>query len=216
MNKSLLVTRPNHDITVNYLFFWCNPILDLAKMKNFAIHDLSAKKAEIKEFESHMRARKPALLFLNGHGTESSITGQDNKPIIGMNVDEDVIKDSIIYARSCRAAKQLGPLLIRKKAKAFMGYKRDFVFMYQSDHVTKPLQDKIARLFLNPSNLGVRVIIKGHPVKEAFYRSQRLLHKNLMRSLSSAASKEENDAAPSLLWNLNSKVLIGDKNASIN
>jgi len=45
MNKSFLITRPNHDYATNYLFCWSASIINLARRKNFRVVDLSKNEA---------------------------------------------------------------------------------------------------------------------------------------------------------------------------
>jgi len=52
MNKILLITRPKHDITVRYLFYWAKKIIELAKNKGISILDLKENTVKLASSES--------------------------------------------------------------------------------------------------------------------------------------------------------------------
>ena len=208
--KTVLITRPDHEPVTKYLCLWSEEILTLTEHKGISIYDLRGKKASRKIFESFMSKHSPALILLNGHGNAEIITGYDNEPIVDEN---SVMVWSIVYGRSCDAGQKLGDKLVNKGARTFIGYKRKFILAYTPDKMMKPLEDPIARLFLEPSNLVATSLIKGNTTLEAHRRSREAMNKNFRRMLSSVASFEERHAAPWLWSNLNSQVLIGDQTA---
>lgn len=210
-DKTAIITRPDHEPVTKYLCLWSEEILTLAKHKGVSIYDLKGKKASRKTFESYISKHSPTLVLLNGHGNAEVITGYDNEPIVDKN---SVIENSIIYGRSCDAGQILGGQLVNKGTRAFIGYKRKFILGYTPERMMKPLNDPIARLFLEPSNLVAISLIKGNTTLEAHRRSHEAMSKNFRRMLSSVASFEERHAAPWLWSNLNSQVLIGDQTAS--
>ncbi len=63
MDKTLLITRPKHDSTVRYLFYWAKDALELAKKKGMKVWDLDGQRANRKEVESILKKRKPSLVF---------------------------------------------------------------------------------------------------------------------------------------------------------
>src|SRR5258708_647833 len=171
MNKTLLLTRPDHDNLTNYLFFWCQPIIEMARKKHFKIHDLSKKKANKRELEGHLEARKIGLVFLNGHGNAETIAGYEDEPLIQIGKNESVLTGTILYIRSCGVMKKLGDSIISKGAKTCIGYSRKFCICTSNDHATRPIEDPYAKLFLEPSNLVVSTLIKGKTAQEALQRS---------------------------------------------
>jgi hypothetical protein len=214
MSKSLLVTRPNHDQTTNYLYYWSALVIKEATKRGIDVYDLSGRKATKSNFDSYLKSKKPRALFLNGHGNEKTITGHDFEPILESGKKEPVEK-TIIYARSCEAAFVLGRKLITDGAIAFIGYLRKFIFGYTPSKITKPLEDSLAKLFLEPSNLVVTVIIKGHVVEKAHERSKKAMFENFKKMISTTATYEEKYAARWLWGNINSQVLYGEKGATI-
>ncbi|KKT40943.1 MAG: hypothetical protein UW30_C0015G0014 [Candidatus Giovannonibacteria bacterium GW2011_GWA2_44_13b] len=211
-NRALLVTRPNHDLITQYFHKWSEEVLHAAEKKNIKVYDLKGKKAVKSELESYALTQKPSLFFLNGHGNAYVIMGHDNEPIVNASSS---LGEGIIYARSCDAGQALGALLIKNGAKTFIGYKRKFICGYSPDKITKPELDPIARIFLEPSNLVVLILIKGHTSQDAHNRSKEAMYKNFRKMISSAASYEERYAARWMWGNLNNQVLIGNPKSKI-
>ncbi len=208
MINTLLVTRPNHDPTTNHLFHWSSLVIKEASKKNINTFDLSGKKANKKNFTSYINKNQPHLIFLNGHGAEDKITGFNNETLIALGENETILSGKVVYARSCKAAKRLGPNCVKNGTLAFIGYKHDFVFQYSLTRITRPLTDQIAKLFLEPSNLVIIALLKGNNVKSSYQRSQKAMYKNLSFTLSSKATPTERYSAPFLWRNIKSQVLI--------
>jgi hypothetical protein len=215
MNKSILVTRPNHDPATHYLYHWSEPVIDEAKRKHIPVYDLKGDKATKIIFLSYLRSKHPGLLFLNGHGDAQTVTGQNYDVVLDETVKKDFVSDTIIYARSCDSGKILGKKLVRNGAAAFIGYERKFLVVSTPSKITKPLKDPLAKLFLEPSNLIPTTILKGHTVGEAHTRAKREMIKNFWKMISSAGSFEERFAARWLWSNIRSQVVIGDQNATL-
>ncbi len=121
MSGSLLVTRPNFDLTTRYISAWAEKVIEFAKLKNKKVFDLAKSRANLKEFESVIRKQDPGLIFLNGHGNENQVTGQNNQVLLALGNNEDLLKNKSVYALSCRSGKSLGPGSIDKKILPFGG-----------------------------------------------------------------------------------------------
>lgn len=212
MSRALLVTRPTYDSVTKYLHHWSKNLIDMAESKNIDVHDLEAEKAHRKNFESYVSKHKPSLILLNGHGNATCITGSNEEPLVDMT---SRIVSSVIYARSCDAGKLLGHELVSKGTKCFIGYQRRFTFMTYTDKSSKPLEDSLAALFIEPSNLVVSTLLKGHSTKQSYLRSQKAMRKNFRKMVSSEASYEERYAAKWLWANIKSQVLLGSQTSKI-
>lgn len=210
--KSLLITRPEHDLITKYFCIWSEYVIAVAHEKRLTLYDLRGKKASRKEVDSYVCNKKPSIIFFNGHGNESEIAGHDNEIISDKATTP---KEAIIYVRSCDAGQKLGGTLVNSGARAFIGYKRKFFLGYSPDKVMHPEKDMIAELFLAPSNLAVTTLLKKNTAQEAHRRSRDAMYKNMRKMLSSKGSFEERHAAKWLWSNLNSQVLIGDPKASL-
>ena len=213
MNKSFLITRPNHDDTTHYLFYWSKQLIEFAKKKGIFVFDLLGKKANKEEFTSYIHKKNPSLIILNGHGAEDMVTGHDMQTIIKVGENDILLKSRITYAISCRSAKKLGPESIKSGAKAYIGYSDDFIFFYEPTKITNPLNDNTARLFLEPSNELVSSLLKGNTVGESCERSKGHFRDNIKKLLTSESSDESQVYVRYLWWNMRNQACLGDKNA---
>lgn len=94
MNSALLLTRPNHDIGTNYLYYWSEVAVNLTY--GFKILDLKGSKANRVNFASYIKNHQPSIVFFNGHGSENSIYGYNDEVIIESNNNEYLLNGSII------------------------------------------------------------------------------------------------------------------------
>lgn len=74
---SLLITRPEHDITTRYLSKWSKKIIKEASKKGINIIDLWRGKANRKRVIGILEKRNPNGVFLNGHGSDKFVAGHD-------------------------------------------------------------------------------------------------------------------------------------------
>ncbi len=215
MNKSLLVTRPRHDETTMYLYYWASLVLEFAKTRTFSVYDLEGEKAKPELFKSYIVRNNPSLVFFNGHGNPKQIAGHNNEVLIEVNKNEDLLKGRVVYALSCSTATVLGKSCVDSGAKAYIGYTDEYVFATSADCISRPLQDNLAKMFLEPSNLVMTTLIKGNSVYEAYSRSKEALFKNLKFSLSSLASQEQKEVSVYLWTDINIFKVFGDLDSAI-
>ena len=211
----MLITRPNHDITTNYLYFWSIPLIDFASKNKKRVIDLSKKRANAKEFTSVLKKVRPNFIVINGHGNKTSVTGYDNEILLNLSNNIELLKGKIIYARSCSSAKKLGPVSVTKGCLAYLGYDDDFVFMISNNKISRPLEDKLAKLFLEPANYVVILLLKGHTAYEANRRSREKYRQNILKLMTSSSTKEERESIPYLARNYLHQVNLGDDNATL-
>lgn len=207
VTDAFLVTRPDYDIVTKYFCVWSQPLIAMAKKKGMRICDLQGKKATRAQFESYIRKNKPSLIFLNGHGNTEVIAGNDDQVLADRTT---VLPGAVVYARSCDAGEGLGPMLVVQGARSFIGYRRKFIFGYTAEFITRPFADPMAALFLEPSNLVISTLLKGHAASDAHHRSRDAMFRNFKKMICSTASFEERYASRWLWGNLQHQVLIGD------
>lgn len=213
MKKVFLVTRPNHDLITTYLFHWSRLVLKEAKDRGFRTSDLRGRKANRENLESHFKKYKPKVVLFNGHGADDLVAGYENEVLVEAGENEEVLSGTIVYSRSCESAKVLGPAAVKKGTTAFLGYKENYFLCYSQSSVRHPSKDKVASLFLGPSNLIPTCLLKGKLVKESFAESQREMQRNLLFMISDESSLAQKDAAPYLFANIKNQVALGDKEA---
>lgn len=168
-SKTLLVTRPDYDPTTHYCYHWSEPVIEKAKEKLFRVLDVITDKVTKDVFESYLIKQQPQFLFLNGHGSDTLVAGQDDKPILEENNVNVIPKDSVIYVRSCYVGNKLGKSLIQYAA-AFIGYSKAFGFLRLNNYLSNPLADPLAKISFEPSNLVATTLLKGKTVEEAHDR----------------------------------------------
>lgn len=203
---SLLATRPSHDLTTRYISAWAGIVLDFAQKHGNKFFDLPKKKAVRSMFESMMKKHNPDVVFLSGHGSDSSVMGHDNEPLVVVGSNQDLLKDKITYAVSCKSASILGVESVRIGAKAYIGYKDDFIFQYSSDRTTRPKEDKTAALFLEPSNQIIVSLLKGHDAEDSKNRGKQTFLKNIRKFISSQAPQDDVATLRYLVWNMQNLV----------
>lgn len=196
MLKVLVITRPSYDVTTNYLYHWSKKVLSQAEKSLYRVVDLLRERANRNELVSVIKKTKPDLICLNGHGDSQSVTGQDNDVLVSASINAYVLKDTITYALSCRSAKTLGLVAVKNGARAYIGYREDFVFMYEQPKISHPLEDKTAELFLAPAYLLMTSLIKGNKTETAYQRSQEAYRNNIKSMLTSNAGHDSTTLLP--------------------
>jgi len=180
MSQRLLVTRPEHDDTTTYLSHYAKLVIKYAKEKGIAVTDFKPGTVKKETINKFMEKQKPRLIFFNGHGGEDCIEGEKGEIIIKENENDELLKDKITYARSCFVAVSLGKKCSGfGKGTCFIGYEFPFQFWFDETRTTNPIKDKIAALYLEPSNELVKYLIKGDFTKIAFDKSRELMVKNM-------------------------------------
>lgn len=213
--KGFLITRPRHEFLTNLLFHWSDDVVSEAQRHGYQVLDLKDQKANRANFTSYMTKNSPALVCFNGHGSESAITGHNDEVLIEVGDGDELLAGTIVYARSCDAAQELGPAIIKNGTRAFLGYKRPFVVASSEERISKPRGDDLSALFIEPSNLAPTTLLKGNSVDEADKRSKAAMLKNIMLMLSSVATHEQQSVASYLWGNYKAQVVVGDGSAVV-
>ncbi len=212
MAQHLLVTRPNHDYATRYLSVWAGKFFNTAKEKGLSVVDLYRERANREEVESVLQKRDPGLIVINGHGDDNLVTGHENKVLISTKINSYLLRGKITYAISCRSARVLGKEVGQYDNTTYIGYNDDFVFIYLEEYRTQPAEDKLAKLFLDPSNLIITTLLKGHPTKEAVLRARQDFLKKIQRLITSKVAAEESSVLRYLVWDMRNLTLCGKDN----
>ncbi len=210
-----LVSRPDHDNTVFYLHEWSKELIQKAEEKGFKILDCNGEKSNRETVEKMIEKQEPELILFNGHGSPTKICGHKNEVVIEQGKNEHLLKDKIIYARSCSTAASLGASSVAKGAKAYIGYKEDFAFLTGEFSASKPLNDEYARPFLNASNQVIRSLLKGLTAQEANQRSQTVFDEEIEALERSDAPPYAEHILPLLVWDRMNQILIGNPGAKL-
>ncbi|TAN33240.1 hypothetical protein EPN28_02815 [Patescibacteria group bacterium] len=206
MNHKILITRPNYDLTTRYISSWAKNIIKFAEEKGSVVLDLEKERANRKEFESMIRKHEPPLIFLNGHGDYDLVTGQEEDVLVRVGDNETLLDSKVVYALSCRSGKKLGPESVKRGAKAYIGYKEDFIFLYNEEQKSRPEQDKTAEIFSEPSNQVMVSLLKNHTAKEACKKSKESYFRRIRKLLYSKATSAESAVVRFLIWDMQNLV----------
>lgn len=212
---TLIVTRPQHDVTTKYISAWAEDIIAFAKSKGLSVIDLVKQKANRKEFESRLNKLSPRVIFFNGHGDDETVTGHDNQPLMKRGENHEYLLGKITYALSCRSAKALGQTVAGTKESTYIGYEDDFTFVCNKDYITKPKSDPRAKPFMDCSNQVMLALLKNHTAQEATERARELFEQKSMELSLSTANQDDLQAAQCLWWNMNRLKCLGDTQAKM-
>lgn len=209
MAKSMLMTRPKYDDGTEYLSAYAYEILKKFKDK-YIIKDFKEKEVTKENLEKYIKIKNPKLLFLNGHGNESEIYGHKDIVIFSKE-NSHLLKNKIIYARACFSANILGKEAVKESSGCFIGYIYPFSFWISGERSATPLKDKVASLFLIPSNEIVNSLLKGFSAEESNNISKNMMINN-MKEILAMEQKNEPGATGMLqiLWdNYEGQILLG-------
>lgn len=214
MKKSILITRPDYDIATHYLSVWATQTISSAEAHGFSISDLDKNKATSKRFAGVITQMNPSLVILNGHGDEETVLGHDQAPIVKYGINQQLLSGRIVYAISCSSAKTLGPASTDAGAVSYMGYDAEFMFEINTNSGTHPLQDKLATIFLEHSQILLDQLIKEKTVTEAFNKAKNSLRNNYDKYANTKSP--DLDIVQKLWWDWQHFVYCGNGEASIN
>ena len=112
------------------------------------------------------KAKSKRVVYISGvgHGSPTVYTGHMGSNILRVgNYDGAEVQDKVIHLLSCQTAKQLGPDMIQKKAKAYMGYFENFTFVF--DDPNTPTNE--IELFWKCDSTFDIMMAKGNTVQAA-------------------------------------------------
>ncbi len=212
--KCVLFSRPNHDVPMAYLNYYSKELVGLVAGYGLKAVDKEGKDANKRIISKVIDRQNPCLIMFNGHGTPEEIWGQDDEVLISTK-NSEILAKTITYALACSSASVLGKLACEKGANAFVGYEDEFALGRDSDSEATPGRDRIAKLFLEPSNLLFSSLMKGNTVKEAIKKAKRKMIENVSFLSTTDEFPEAIYYAPYLFGNLLCLAFHGDGEASI-
>jgi hypothetical protein len=213
-DKTILITRPNYEPTTRYLYHWSKRITTMARGKGAKVLELTTKKVTRKEFEGRIAKMGPNYIHLNGHGSNSSVTGHNSEPILDEK-NSHVAKDTIVYALSCDSAATLASHAVGNGVKAYIGYKREFYFAKNDRMSSKPLDDESARFFLHPAMKLSEELLKGKNAREAVDITKKAFDDSILKAANSEVQTGYSGYIKYLLWDKTFLVVEGDGAAKV-
>ncbi|MDP3956059.1 MAG: C25 family cysteine peptidase [bacterium] len=214
MSARLVITLPDFDEVTRYFSAWSDPILEEASRKSYKATELIGDKATRERVENSLRGKGKLLVVFNGHGGPDTMCGQDNEDILDLQ-NVELLDDKITYARACDTATTLGPVAIRRGARAYIGYTIPFTFAIQNEYSARPKDDKLAALFLEPANEVPLSLLNGHTAKNANIRSRNAFRANIRQTLVAGPKSPTYYTLPYLYDDMVNQVCLGDSEATI-
>jgi len=196
----ILITNPEVDIFTRYLRVWTKKLIKNINKNNTIIH-LDKNKAKRDRFTKSLEKKNIDLVFLNGHGSECFILGQDeNIPILDEN-NAKTLKDKIIHAMSCNSLAKLGKIAVKNGANAYIGYDEPFFAPTFNEKNNDPLKDDTAALFLNPAFIVSKALANGKSPEEAVELAKKEYNRSIIKALTSGVQSDNDQFVGLLKWN---------------
>ncbi len=211
---SVLITAPESDITTFYLASYAKVIAEFAKSKGIKVFHLEREAVKREVFESILVKKKPALVLLNGHGSQTAIEGHKKEIILEEGINHQLLSGKLTYALSCWAASSLGKKAT-ENAGCFIGYIMPFQFYFDSEHAANPNRDETAKLFLEPSNQLAISLIKGNSAEKASESFKSKSLKNISKLLKASKDLENLQLAKAIWMNLKFLKIQGNKDLAV-
>ena len=175
MSQTIFVGRCECDAHLKFPFNWANFIIEEAEKLELDIIKLEKENYTEEKTKRHIRKFNPFFIFLNGHGKVWCSMGYNKESIIIANKNDFLLKNKIVYILSCYTAQYLGQVAYEKGCKAYIGHKDIFSFTYMDEN--DPINDKIAKIFMDASNQIPLTILNGGTPEEAYKNSQKMFDK---------------------------------------
>ena len=202
--------RPSFDDATRAASMALERALSYMRLK-MDVSDLSGERATRSNTVADINSRDPLFVLGEGHGSPSNFTGH-NKEIIFQVCDCSELKGRVVYLVSCEAGDQLGPDMIRKGARAFIGYKKPFVWAMAA--IGDPLADPYGKGAFEPVLELIYRLVDGRTAGEAYNASMDKWNQWINHW-----SRSTDPVAPlvlqTLINNRDCQVLLGDQNATI-
>ncbi len=214
MSLTVLITRPNFDPVTSYFHYWGKLIIDAAREYNCKIIDLEGEKAILPVFTGHIQKTNPKLVLLHGHGSPNEVCGHKNQVLVDSH-SADLLSGKIVYAVSCRAARELGPASVRKGALAFIGYEEDFGFVTTLNREGNPAKDRMVQPFMRASNEVSESLLKSKTVEKSYQNSQEVFKEEIRNHSISDARPENKEIRFWLFWDMVYQKYHGSPDAQI-
>ncbi len=212
--SNIIFSRPEHDGTLSYLYYYSKELVKYSKERGNKTINREREKANKKEILKIIKKQKPDFIMFNGHGNPDLIAGHKNEIIISKE-NAKVLSGMVVYSLTCSSGQKLGKIIVTKGAICFIGYERDFNLGKDPNQEASPRRDKIAKLFLEPSNILVKALIEGSTIEKSVERAKDKMEENIWYLSTTKDFPEAQFYAPFLFENYQSLVVHGDINSSI-
>ncbi len=216
MAKQFLITRPRHDKETSYLHSFSKAIIQIAtEDQAMRLTELDGSLANRREVEAALSTKDQTLAFFNGHGDEETVYGHEDKPILDRN-NVPLTDKKIIYALACSSLVTLGKLAIQNGARAYIGYRDEFMWVGDPSTSAVPDKDKNAAPFRKVCHILIRSLVTGISTGKSLEKT-RAEYRRLIKAYGTSEDDPFGDVAAigfALSWDLTCLDMVGDANAS--
>jgi len=157
-----------------------------------------------------LSAPQSDIIIMTGHGSENSITGQNEALILEVGkYNPREIEGKVIKLLSCQCGVELCPDLVANGAACAMGFTDDYLWVMDADLASTPWADKeFAAKCLMPVVAGLNVLLDGKTAQEALDTE--------LTQYDCYAEVEEDELIKSCIeFNRSNAVLLGAPDASV-
>jgi len=211
--KDILITLPEYDDTTFYCSKFAEEIVKLAKDSGLRVFDIRKDRVNRKIVVAMLQEKNPRLILFNGHGSDGTIAGHNDEILIKTPDDLDLLKSKIVHSLSCNSAKKLGKEAVENGATSYVGYENDFIFFFDKNKASRPLEDTFAKPVFEAANQISLSLIKGNNIAESFIKSQKTYEKWINYYRLHGELLEAPQSLIALMWDKESQIVHGDKNA---
>jgi len=210
----VVVTRPNHDYATLCGYTALSAVNEYYFRRGYEVRDLSGSTAT----RDSVLKELPADMFYGvGHGDTDVFTGWGNQTIFYV-CDCKELSGSIVYLLSCLTARELGEDIVRKGARAYVGYNEVFAWVVYDRYTCAydTYNDRYCKWFFTPVRVLLERIADGATVGEA--NASSIAEWNF--GVSYWTENPENDPNAGLVlyylvWDRDAQTLLGDFNARL-
>lgn len=148
-----------------------------------------------------------SALFLGGHGSPTTFTGQDGKVVFEACKNDEVLAGNLAFYLSCFVGQELAVSNVSKGLVAFIGYNSDFRFIIDTSYPV--LEDPMAEPFRDSVVEVVARILRGDRVIDVWNGGVAVMNQWL-RVLSARAGTEWSDVISFLTHDRDAFIALGD------
>lgn len=207
----VLLTSPCFDAATIFGYWWKDKTVTQSLVNGYETLDLKMGDAVRDVFESAIQNFNPEVFYGYGHGNAELFTGQNKDILLHACYNDHLMSGRIVYLLSCTTGQKLGPSMVNKGARAYIGYDDYFVW---ADYDLPP-GGFYHGCFYDFSNVIIANILYGNPVSVAVERALERAY----GWIDYLSSLEDDPLASKiieyLLHDRNSLVSFGDKSAQI-
>jgi len=174
----VIVFRPCYDVATIYASRWMTKQIEKLQHVEFEVWDFFREEAVKRSWDTHICARGVVLATAGAHGREDRWAGNDRKPVqIACTQSKCEVQGKWFIRLSCLTGRVLGKDNVEKGAMVDISYEEIFVFVIQHPRPDDPLDDKIAKDFLDTHNHLIYFGCDGYTAGEMRMRTKDLFYR---------------------------------------